>query len=592
MLRPDDRLVLADLLRPPPGYEFDRAVATTFTLDLTAALVAPISLGAQRWTDHQDPITIMEAVRSVAERVDVFCQVGMIGVPRSATDLVAFLEPIVHEVRARRTGHLFHPKIWVLRFTSPDGGPARMRLLCGSRNLTHDRSWDLMVSLDGEVAERPTRTIATANRPIADLLRALPVLSVRPIADERRLELERLADDVLVTEWELPPDAKDVAFHTLGLGARMPDFAGSRHLVVSPFVTDDGLDRIVGTSNDVSLVAGADDLARLAPATLERVKAFTIDPLAGLETPDDDEARVSENNLTGLHAKAVFVDFDHSSYAFIGSMNATGAALGGNVEFLTELRGPRRLWNIDRLLDPEDGEALGALLLPFVAPDGPPPEPDDWSLENDLRTAAATDFTVIVTPDGERYRLTIECVGFPEVGDTLATIALHSKAAMHRPVGGEEPIVFESIVLADITPFLILQLARNGEERATVLRANLVGDPERRLDAVFARQIDTPEKLIRFILLVLQLAAGGQVSIDLDDDNGGEGEWWQSAGLGSGLLETITIALADNPDALDDIDRLITRLEATDEGRAIIPDGLAEFWAEVRTARTRLAVDR
>ena len=38
MLAPDDRSVLLDLLRPPPGSSLDVAVATTFTLDLEAAL--------------------------------------------------------------------------------------------------------------------------------------------------------------------------------------------------------------------------------------------------------------------------------------------------------------------------------------------------------------------------------------------------------------------------------------------------------------------------------------------------------------------------------------------------------------------------
>ena len=37
MLAPDNRALLLDALRPPPGYSLDRAVATTFTLDLETA---------------------------------------------------------------------------------------------------------------------------------------------------------------------------------------------------------------------------------------------------------------------------------------------------------------------------------------------------------------------------------------------------------------------------------------------------------------------------------------------------------------------------------------------------------------------------
>ena len=76
MLPPDQRHVLLDLLRPPPGYELDRAVGTTFTLDLETALVLPLAFASYRLARSNDPIALMEAVRSAASRVDLFCQAG------------------------------------------------------------------------------------------------------------------------------------------------------------------------------------------------------------------------------------------------------------------------------------------------------------------------------------------------------------------------------------------------------------------------------------------------------------------------------------------------------------------------------------
>ena len=43
MLAPDSRALLLDALRPPRGSSLDRAVATTFTLDLEAALMVPLA---------------------------------------------------------------------------------------------------------------------------------------------------------------------------------------------------------------------------------------------------------------------------------------------------------------------------------------------------------------------------------------------------------------------------------------------------------------------------------------------------------------------------------------------------------------------
>ena len=44
MLEPNSRLLYLDELRPPEGYSLDRAIATTYTLDLLSLLMAPLSM--------------------------------------------------------------------------------------------------------------------------------------------------------------------------------------------------------------------------------------------------------------------------------------------------------------------------------------------------------------------------------------------------------------------------------------------------------------------------------------------------------------------------------------------------------------------
>ncbi|NJL54257.1 hypothetical protein HC928_03090 [bacterium] len=57
------------------------------------------------------------------------------------------------EVDAPKAGGLFHPKIWILRFTAPKQ-PICYRLLCLSRSLTFERAWDTILRLDGELSDR------------------------------------------------------------------------------------------------------------------------------------------------------------------------------------------------------------------------------------------------------------------------------------------------------------------------------------------------------------------------------------------------------------------------------------------------------
>ena len=84
MLAPDARAVLLDLLRPPADHRLSAGVATTFTLDFTAALVAPLAFAVFEARSSTDPVAILEAVRSCSERLDVFCQAGQITVPLTA----------------------------------------------------------------------------------------------------------------------------------------------------------------------------------------------------------------------------------------------------------------------------------------------------------------------------------------------------------------------------------------------------------------------------------------------------------------------------------------------------------------------------
>lgn len=88
MLSPEERAVLREQLKPEPGDHLEIAVATTFTLDLTAALVAPLSFASFDIAGAGDPVAVLEAVRSAADRVTVFSQLGEVRVPSTPSDLM------------------------------------------------------------------------------------------------------------------------------------------------------------------------------------------------------------------------------------------------------------------------------------------------------------------------------------------------------------------------------------------------------------------------------------------------------------------------------------------------------------------------
>jgi hypothetical protein len=590
MLAPDARAILLDQLRPPVGYRLDAAVATTFTLDLTAALVPPLAFAAFELRSTPDPVAALEAVRSCADRVDVFCQAGQITVPAQASDLMAFLEPMIHEVDRPRPGHVFHPKIWLLRYTCDDDTP-RHRLLCLTRNLTRDHSWDTVVRLDGTATGGPK----AANRPLAELIRSLPGRAVTPLPDSRRQRIAGLADEVRRVVWEPPDDVNEINFHVFGVPGIRPtaDFSGYRHLVVAPFLNDRGLDTVARDSPDaaVTVVSRVDDLNRLAPATAARITRYVVSAIAGLDEPTDVDDPADQQILAGLHAKIYVVERNRRAHVFIGSANATDAAFGGNVEILVELVGGATKLGVDTFLAPD--APFRTLLEEYDTAGGADPDPVDEAqraLDDLVRDLAAIPYTATVTSDGDNHRVRVTTdrplpilSGYDVTAELLTRPGEARVLAANVPAGAEYP----GVPLADITPFVVLRVrSPEGLQRGTVVRATLVNDPTGRLDEILARQVDTPEKFLRFLALLLGLA---DPNLLLSGTGQANGVAITRITVGPGVFELVLRALADRPDALLDLDRLVRRLQATDTGRRVLPDGFDVLWPTVLDAHRRLA---
>ena len=581
MLPPDARTVLTDVLRPPPGTILDRAVALTYSVDLESALVVPLAFAGQVLRESGDPVAVMEAVRGCADRVDVFCQAGQITVPRRGADLLAFLEPVVHPVRRPRPGHLFHSKLWALRFRTETSDVGYARLLILSRNLTDDRtSWDVCLRLDGVIG----KVAVPINEPVANLIERTLELCVMPVDEERRRGIQALVDDLRRVDWERPEGVRELAFHALGVpGESRPDFNGTRHLAVAPFCNDKGLD-ITVPNRGGTIVSCQDDLDRLSDGALDGVSVFVINELAGIPS---EEAGQGQSVLTGLHAKLYVVESGHTARVLLGSANATDAAFGGNVEILAELTGTKSNLGIDAMLSVDRG--FGAILEPYDRGVPKEEDPDDLTLADLVRDLAAVPLTATVEraddalairlssqlplpATAEGFRVTAELVTRPGEAVTLVAGA---------PVDG----VFSGLAVVDVTPFVVITASdRRGEKLSTVVCAQLVGDPAGRFDEVIARQVDPPEKFLRFLALLLGLAGDANAVLGEGSGNG----TWVTKG-GPGILELLLRGLVDRPAQLDDLSRLVERLNSTEQGRTVLPDGFAELWQIIDAVRRELA---
>lgn len=405
MLEPHQRRDLIEALKPPAGYTLDYAVGTSYTLDLLSVLIAPLAFTFFSWEGEDetqvspetiktnspvprfrvDPLALLETVRRYSDKFAVFCQVGQIKVPNGNPLFYSYLENSIFEAAPPQQSRVFHPKVWVLRYVPETftkgmaASPVQYRLLCLSRNLTFDRTWDTMLVLDGTMGEGEVET----NRPLQDFLLALPGMARREIKGEVREKIEQLAEGLGKVRFEIPEGFDSIRFWPLGIKTANSNwpFGGSekpfdRLAVVSPFLTQGFLTRLSAQSYHSNFLisrlecldklAGSKTLNRFENKYVLSYEAELSDGEKEIGTGEDETENSRElAPMIGLHAKLFLVEEGDRARLWTGSANATDAAFNGNIEFLVELAGKKNRIGINSLLaqgEYEDAPGLIRLL--------------------------------------------------------------------------------------------------------------------------------------------------------------------------------------------------------------------------------------
>ncbi|HZT97743.1 MAG TPA: phospholipase D family protein [Chloroflexota bacterium] len=627
MLDPASPMPLSALLQPPAGFDLDRAVGTTYCLDLGSAFLVPAGLTLAGFGDDPergpsaDAVVLLDTARRHANNIDIFCQAGGISAQESRT-LFAYLEPWIHEV-VLECG-IFHPKVWAIRFRSREGA-AHYRLVCLSRNLTGARTWDTAVVLDGEESED------VVDDGLSRFVRSLSRLCRQPLPVDRAGAIDRFADDLSRVRFD-PPDGFDsVRLRPLGPGLGgwpFPDKA-DRLLVVSPFLTADKLDqfsRMTPQTRSATLVSRSESLADGDPRMLQKFGELLV-----LKTEETDNAEVSDRDegdfsvwslnilaeqpgasLRGLHAKLYVADLGKTATVWTGSSNATHPAFEGNVEFLVELTGQKQRVGFEAIMGTsEQPSGLRELLDNFI----PPEQRTEKSLEQKLREALDTEcrrlasrcFRGVVTV-GEEGSFGIELVIDGESaqdGQELASLLEGTaaqvwpltlgRAAAQAPqvrgdfaVAGFGPVAFESLTAF----FAIRAMKSEGDtsvEATFVVNAQMTGMPENRQ----GRLLESLGKKDFTALLMLSLdplevgASATGVDLLTGQWEGPRPQPWRPQP--AGLLELLLRALAQEPERLDRVELILRDLAGTEDGLQLLPEGWGDVWQPIWAARRAIS---
>jgi len=655
MLQPANRLTLIDALRPPAGFALESAMAVTFTLDLRALLAAPAALaltgpdgivpaagpdatgpdgtapdataadgvppeattaGSAPGASRHEPIELLHALRSHANRLTVLCQAGEIALPPSRR-VFAFLEQAVVPVVAPRGG-IVHPKVWVLRYEASDlpadaspeeppdgaGRQRRLRVLVGSRNLTFDPSWDTLVRLD-ETSAADGASLA----PVGELFDGLLGHAVGEVGEAHRERVRFLAEALRSARFALPAGVQELRTHVLGLTEQPSPLPGDaeqtmtspaaaqrssplpgdaqRSLIISPFVSD-GFFGWVHPRPVNELVSTQDWLDGLKPASLERVEGVHVfDDGSAPDTAGDEAGSTAHDPgrpLAGLHAKIFAFETDGRAHLFLGSANATGAAFSGNVEILLELVGTTEALGIDRLCGgTEEERGLRDLFQMYRRPPPPPSPPNGPGALDDARRAIAQlRFEGCVEPSGTGWAVTyrsLEALGAPD-GTVIHCWPLAS-AGNRKQVAADEPLEarFETTLEA-ISGLLAFELTRSGDEEERsgfVVPVALAGLPEERERSLLRALIGNAERFFRYLMALLDEDPHHMSLLDAVE---GVARGLAGGDLGPSslpVLEKLLRTMRRDPAKLAGLHPLVGDLAAD----GALPAGFAELWETI-----------
>jgi len=605
MLNPNsDRLDYGQILAPPAGYDLDLAVGTTYSLDLDALVGASLALGLSEETDSElmnNPVCLLEALRSTGDKVALFCEGGQIHLPNRVTALYILLEKMVFSVKtAKRRGSAkfptFHPKFWLIRYKN-NNGDLKYRIIVLSRNLTFDRSWDITYYLEGHVTKEPS----DKNEPVCDFLRYL--LSQLPGDENGRVKakgiralIKELPNVVFETEekafydYEFIPNGVRNSAGGFYSFDKTDLFQDTFHeiLIISPFLSGDII-RNFNERNNGSLIKDARymlitremSLSRLKPRDVSNFVIYTMrDQVIDGETAISEEAQ--EIRKQDIHAKIYMVRKYASTDLYLGSLNASQSGVHTSIEFMIRLQSKNRYLNMDKMKADLFGSEKDGSDNPFqevTLQNAIIDEEDEKEkvLDSVIKEINRSNPSAIVRPeDDEHYAVSVHFDNCDTKGFRVMVRPLLSK----KTEDFNHDIVFGGLTVTQLSEFYVVSVSDGEHNVERVLIIPTEGMPEDREKQVISSVVSNRDCFYRYIAFLL----GDDAILTVLETNAAEGNSHGSMARQSyhipALYEKMLQTAAVNPERFKGIEYLMRTI--SEDG--IIPEDFKKLYETFKKA--------
>ena len=604
-----DRVDYGRMLMPPEGYVLEKAVGTTYSLDLEALTAISIVLGLQEEADSSvlnNPITKLNALQKMSDKLLIFCEAGQIKSDNRSSALMLMLEKMVVQValpkRRRMTGFpAFHPKAWVLQYRNQDG-ERRYRFAVLSRNMTFDRSWDVCFSMNGtENGQHSEKTM-----PLVEFLEFLTaqVSSDVQSARQKRKFLRELAADLETVTFTTDSKAfaSDYDILPLGIGAKAHDmkkdslFCRNKRkgeycfhdlIVFSPFLSGD----IIEEWNKVehnryhqgkidtrrTLITRKSALENIKRDQVSNFRVFVLKDtiLDGEEIISNEDERKQRQDI---HAKIYLKRIYSHTDLYLGSMNATDAAIGANVEMMVRLGCQNRYLSGDSFLRELFCGPADAATNPFEEAEVKQTEISEHidgtrELEQFIKALCRRKQKAEITENGEKYDVTVICE-LPETGNLKAEIA-PLRRDVFQALG--EKTEFREMELLQLSEFYRIRVSGHDSSVERIIMIPTAGIPNERENAVVGSIVKDRQSFVEYVAFVLgDSYLMTALEAQLQPESGTQVRHVERV---PALYEKMLATAADDPEKLLEIDYLLRMVR----DQKIVPDEFRQMFELFRT---------
>lgn len=353
---------------------------------------------------------------------------------------------------------------------------------------------------------------------------------------------------------------------------------------MSPFVTggiisafNDGRKNLTGTTR--TLITRKSELPKISSGKASNFDVYVLkDDIVDGESAiseGEDESEYEDITKQDIHAK-LFIRRKHGDVdLYLGSMNATAAAVSSNVEMVLHLRTRQYLLSGEKFLNDVMGEDRAGKRNPFELV-----ELDENVKEVELTTQDIVERVIkgvcrlkmkaVVQPDSNgKYSVELTA-NYSDTFDCI--IRIRPLRVKNRYEDLSEQVVFDNLAALELSEFYAISVTKDDCTLERVIMIPTEGIPEERDAEIIKSVISNRRAFIEYVAFVL----GDDYIQSFLENKKAAGEYgdWESGEIVPAVYEKMLKAAVSNPERIKEI-QYITRVIEDD---TIIPKEFTDMY--------------